>query len=160
MNTADVDNNLKNQFIEYLNSTDDKRKEDFKKAKQVLGNKTVRKPRDMWGAVQERVGLGKGAQFVECTGHGGAIIPLSLNSTIDPELADGYGFYEEDCDIMILLAYYPEMGKKLNPNYERFSTAESTRDYAADKIIYWLSEAKVRAIMERYREDVLAGFSA
>lgn len=135
-------------MVEYLNNTDEARKEEFKTNKDLYGLRGVRKGQYEWGRISETVALGLGTRFVHCEGHGGALTPRALNLTIDEEIRTQDGHYEEDDDIAILLAYYPQMGKKLNPNFIMFSTEESTRHYAVQKLVRSYPNA-LEKILER-----------
>lgn len=133
MDTTTLDTIVK--MVQYLDSTDKKRAENFKTLKALYGLKGNRKQQDEWGVINHTTSLGKGVRFVSCSGHGGALTPFAVNLTIDQEIRTFDGHYEEDCNIMILLAYYPEMGKKLNPNFTMFATADSTRHYAVARLM-------------------------
>lgn len=137
---------IEQRFINYLNDTDDYRKDFVRDNHKIHGVAVARKPRDIWGSVQETFSMGTGTKWVFCTGHGGILTSYARNMTIDEELRhygvfnDGRGMYEEDCDSMIYFAYYPDSAVKFNQKY--FKDIETARSLA------------VQAIMRYYHDQV------
>lgn len=135
---------LTGRFVEYLNNNEDKIQDTYKALRKKYGNKHALKGWQ-WGPVNNTVYCGGGIKFVSCTGHGGFLVSHAREAGIDAELQRG-GTYEEDCDFMIVAAYYPDAAVKFNPDY--FTDREHARKVAAESVVRW-SYGAVKNILDR-----------
>lgn len=135
---------LAGRFVEYLNNNEDKIQDTYKALRKQYGNKHALKGWQ-WGPVNNTVYCGGGIKFVSCTGHGGFLVSHAREAGIDAELQRG-GTYEEDCDFMIVAAYYPDAAVKYNQDY--FIDREYSREEAAKSVVRWQYGA-VKNILDR-----------
>ena len=127
---------LTDKFVAHLEATDAEKQVAYRANIKTYGNTPAPKGRDMWGAIQHTYHNGSGVRIVSCSGHGGVLVSIPQEMKIDEPLRRGQ-YYEEDCDMMIVLAYNPRIAVKYNSSYFTDDIRQARRICAQAVVRYY-----------------------
>ena len=90
--------------------------------------------RTPWGTADYVEHIAPGIVVVGTAGHGGVKLSPERNRKIPLALRNSSGWYEEDCEVYIPMAYHPEAFVRDG------QTVEKTRSYARGGLVNWFPE--------------------
>lgn len=135
------------RFIDYLNRTDEQRKEDYVEYRREHGNKVAHKPLGIYGATNATTACGGGIRMLDCEQGSVMLVSDARNHVIDYEMRNVPGDYDGDYEMHVVIAYWPEAGVKYNQ--AAYGTDVATARRIAVENMAWAEEGNMKKILDR-----------